>query len=398
MGLQMKIEDRICPVCGESQSATLYRQMFAKLPGLESSFEQCVDACGECGMVYVKSYLSDRDLSYYYSNMSNYEYAENNFEFPESDRKKARQQYEYISRFSNFPYHNVLDIGCSLGFTLSLFKSTGSRVLGFEPSEKNKEIAKEKYGVDVVTRFFDADVEVDERYDLVILSHVAEHLKHPKALLRSVKDAISSNGLVYVEVPCTELFDERDLFQFSFEHINYFSHGSLLNLMHAAGFEEVDHVVFENSDGAAPFYPTLGTLWCEASRDYPLINRYDHDYSVIKSYVDLINKHTAALNKKIDDILSMHKNIAIWGAGTLTAQLLAQTALGSTNVKLIYDNDPKKDAQSLNGVPIKKPTLTENLLDADGLDAIIIGSWSSQNEIYSALIDSIGTMGIYKLF
>jgi SAM-dependent methyltransferase len=398
MGLQMKVDIRNCPVCDNSEGEENYSQMFIKLPGLSADFKQVISVCSNCGMTYVSDFLTDEELEFYYSAMSTYEYAENEYEFPEEHRKRSEQQHKYVSKFSKGCFDNVLDIGCSLGYTLSLFQQDGSSVLGIEPSSKLKEIAKLQYGVDVITDFFNKDLKLPNKYDLILLSHVAEHLKFPKEIFTSIKDELQPGGLVYVEVPSIELFDERDLFQFSFEHINYFSHGSLLNLMHVAGFEEVDHIVFENSDRTAPFYPTLGTLWRKATREYPLINRYEHDRAVIIRYINLVKKHAGKLNSKIEKIVSKHSAIAIWGAGTLTAQLFAQTLLKDSNIKVIYDSDPKKDGQLMNGIPVKKPELSSTLLVDDGIDAVVIGSWSSQDDIYRHLVEYCDPDKIFKLF
>lgn len=367
----------------------IYEQQFSKLVGTDSSFHQRVGQCNLCGIVYVRDYLTDNDLSKYYSVMSNYEYSSNDNKWPIEDQKKYERQHRFVTYFcEKKPYTNVLDIGCSLGYTLSLFKQDGSSVLGIEPSSKLKEIAKRQYDVDVITDFFNKDLKLPNKYDVVLLSHVAEHLKYPKEIFMSIKEVLESDGLVYVEVPSIELFDERDLFQFSFEHINYFSHGSLSNLMHAAGFEEVDHIVFENSNGVAPFYPTLGTLWRKATRIYPLINRYQHDQAVIERYIKLVKEHAGELNSKIEEVLSRYSMIAIWGAGTLTAQLLAQTPLKNGKVKVIYDSDPKKDGQLMNGIPVKKPKLLVNTLEEDNVDVVIIGSWSSQDDIFLNLLNA----------
>lgn len=380
---------RQCPVCDSIDNQLVYEQKFSKLAGMdEDEFIQKVACCKSCGMVFVREYLSDEMLSKYYSTMSTYEYAEANFTYPEAHAKRSRQQFRFISQF-NQAFLDVLDVGCSLGYTLSLFKETGSNVLGIEPSAKLKGIAKETYGVDVFTGFIDRDFDIGERFDLVILSHVAEHLNFPLDVLVGMANALNEDGLVYVEVPSIELFDDRDLFQFSFEHINYFSYGSLSNLMHRAGFEAVDHIVFENDNGTAPFYPTLGTLWRKASRTYPMINRYPHDHKVVERYVNLVIRYTGQLNERIADIVDKYNSIAIWGAGTLTAQLLAQTPLRTSNIQVIYDNDPKKHGLTMSGIPIRKPNATKDFMDEDEVDTIIIGSWSSQDEIFEQLV-SIG--------
>jgi SAM-dependent methyltransferase len=383
------LEVRNCPICTSSSFEIVYKQSFASLAGMDGSgFSQRVRCCNDCGMVYVGEYLTDQDLAHYYSTMWTYEYAESDYDYPEAHRKRSDQQFEFISKF-NSRFGSVLDVGCSLGYTLSLFKKTGSQVLGIEPSAKLKAIALEKYGVDILTDFITRDFTLPDKFDLVILSHVAEHLKFPTEMLAGISNILNHDAFLYVEVPNIETFDERDLFQFSFEHINYFSHGSLANLLHAAGFEEVDHITFENANGTAPFYPTLGTLWRKTQRSLPRINRLERDNAVIRRYVNLIHRHAGEWNDRLSKVLTTQGRIAVWGAGTLTAQLLAQTPLGSSGqVAVIYDNDPKKNGQIMSGIPVRKPQLPTDFLRHDEIDILIIGSWSSQDEIYSDLINA----------
>lgn len=390
------LEGRNCPVCAASAGDKVFENVFAGI--FDSDITLQVVCCRACGMVYVPEHLSDAKLSEYYRLRSAYEYPENNYDAIESVKKKDRRQFEYLRQYLPAGAA-VLDIGSSQGHLLSLFKNEGCEVLGIEPSAKLKAIARELYGVELISAFIDRDFDPGRQFDLVILSHVVEHLRWPIDVLQAVGKNLTPEGLVFIEVPCIEEFDERDLFQFSFEHINYFSHGSLADLMHQAGFEEVDHLVFENDGGVVPFYPTLGSLWRKTTRSYPLRSRHAHNRRVIGRYVALVNRHAAQLHGRIAEALARHGRIAIWGAGTLTAQLLAQTALGRAEIAVIYDNDPKRDGQSMCNIPIRKPQPGPDLLKADGIDAIVIGSWSSQEEILQQLAShGIPAGQLVKLF
>ena len=102
---------------------------------------------------------------------------------------------------------------------------------------------------------------------------------------------------------------------------------------------------------------------------------------------------------KIDTIISSHKNIAIWAAGTLTSQLISQTNLMDGDIVAIFDNDSKKDGLKMEGVNIHKPTMSIEYFKEKNIEAIVIGSWSSQNEIYEGLkfLEDSGII-VYRLF
>jgi len=397
----MSLENRKCPVCSSGTDELLYGQDFIDLLGISlNRFEQRIVICKDCGMVYTNPFITDDEIKNYYSNMSCYEYDDNNNEYPDVHKKRSLNQYNYINKyFNNLNSKSILDVGCALGYTLSLFKKDGCRVLGLEPSAKNKQIAKEKYDVEVETRFLDKDGLDGRMFDLVILSHVAEHLKHPSDIFENINRVLSGEGFLYIETPDIDLFDEQDLYQFSFEHINYFNIDSTKNLLQKAGFELVDSKIFYNDKSTAPFYPTLGTLWKKSDKVFEIENYYEKNRATIQKYIDLIENFRGGLMIKVDNIISSHKNIAIWAAGTLTSQLLSQTNLSKGDIKAIFDNDSKKDGLKMENIIIYKPIMTVEYFKEKNIEAIVIGSWSSQDEIYESLkfLEDYG-IKVYRLF
>jgi 2-polyprenyl-3-methyl-5-hydroxy-6-metoxy-1,4-benzoquinol methylase len=349
-------------------------------------------------MVYTAAFVTDEEINNYYSHMSNYEHSHTDDGYPVSDKNKSQRQFKYLNKFIK-NHKNILDVGCAVGYTLSLFKEEGFEALGLEPSAKNKEIAKDKYGVEVETRFLDKNGLDGREFDIVMLSHVVEHLKHPRDIFQNIRRVLSSDGLLFIETPDIDQFDEKDLYQFSFEHINYFNLGSTTNLLKNCGFELVDSIVFQNNESTAPFYPTLGSIWKKGDKKFELENYYEANRQTIQTYIDLIKKFRGGLTDKVDTIISSHKNIAIWAAGTLTSQLISQTNLMDGNIVAIFDNDSKKNGLKMEGINIYKPTMSAEYFKEQNIKAIVIGSWSSQNEIYDGLkfLEDSG-IKVYRLF
>ncbi len=393
------LENRKCPVCESENKEVVFAQDFNDILGISlDKFEQNIAICKDCGMVYTTPFVNDEELNNYYSYMSSYEYDNNDNLYPKTHMKRSLQQFEYIKNFIN-NHNSVLDIGCAIGYTLSLFKDAGYKTLGLEPSAKNKQIAKEKYDVEVETRFLDKDGLDGRIFDVVMLSHVAEHLKYPLDIFKNIKNVLNDDGLLFIENPDIDLFDEQDLYQFFFEHINYFNIDSTKNLLYKAGFELVDSKIFYNDKSTAPFYPTLGTLWKKSDKNYEIENYYEKNRATIQKYIDLINNFRGELMTKVDNIISSHKNIAIWAAGTLTSQLMSQTNLSKGDIRAIFDNDSKKDGLKMENITIHKPNMSAEYFKEKNIEAIIIGSWSSQDEIYDSLkFLEDGGIKIYRLF
>ncbi len=109
------------------------------------------------------------------------------------------------------PSSRVLEIGAGFGNLLSAIRdATGATVAGIEPSEIAAAVARDEYGVEVrpvgVEVFLASGAA--ERYDLVILHHVLEHLLDPAAALRALTGFLAPGGRLYVAVP--NLLDIRE--------------------------------------------------------------------------------------------------------------------------------------------------------------------------------------------
>lgn len=93
----------------------------------------------------------------------------------------------------------VLEIGCSTGLMLSLFKIKGFDVRGVELSRKAAEKAIEK-GIDVKIAFFEK-INFSEKFDLVVLNHTLEHMENPVDVLKKVKSILKPKGYVMIDLP-----------------------------------------------------------------------------------------------------------------------------------------------------------------------------------------------------
>lgn len=393
-----KLINRHCPVCQTEKKNKIYEQKFYNILGIDiKEFVQTLVSCKKCGMVYVKKFLNNEALGEFYSCMSNYEFENNNFEFTSDFKELAKRQYEYLKKKLDFnKINSILDIGCSNGYTLSLFLNDNIEVLGVEPSQKLKEIAKEKYNVSVKTRFFNKNIDIDQKFNLIILSHIVEHLMYPSEFIKSLRKNLSQNDFIFIEVPTINKFTKDWMFHISFEHVNYFNLNSLKNLMILNGFELQNKIIFKNQSNCAPGYPTLGTVWKKKN-----ISSHKNQFAStdhLQNYIFELNNYKKQIETKIEKIKNRNIRIAIWGAGTITAQLFANTKISQCNVSFIFDIDSKKNLLKMAGIIIKTPKYENGKLIIKDIDAIIIGSWSSQTEIYENLFNSTSGIDIIKLF
>src|SRR6185436_1170926 len=117
-----------------------------------------------------------------------------------------------------------------------------ANVMGLDPSPACSAAAKRLYGIEVRAMTLDALARTGERFDVVILVGVLEHLRDLDASYEQLRRLLTPDGLLYVEVPDVTAFADwssAPYQDFSTEHINFFSPVSLNNLMLRHGFTRV---------------------------------------------------------------------------------------------------------------------------------------------------------------
>jgi SAM-dependent methyltransferase len=128
-----------------------------------------------------------------------------------------------------------LDIGSSAGLLLQAFQGAyGCQVFGVEPGEAYREFARHN-GLDVVPSLDEIKTREFDRFDLISLAHVLEHLPDPVDYLSNLrKSFLEPEGWLLVEVPNLYAHDS-----FEVAHLASFSPHTLRQALSKAGFEIV---------------------------------------------------------------------------------------------------------------------------------------------------------------
>ena len=136
----------------------------------------------------------------------------------------------------------VLEVGCGAGGILHPFREAGFRTMGCDLGSEYLEFGCDVHGLDLVFGSL-ADIDLPQRPDFVIYSHVLEHISDPVTELRLVRDVVSEAGMVYVEVPGLKWIrsshDADFLRYLQNAHTYHFTLLTLTNLMHRSGFDVV---------------------------------------------------------------------------------------------------------------------------------------------------------------
>ena len=139
----------------------------------------------------------------------------------EENFKDVRNCVKYVRAANAKKNLRVIDYGASWGYTLFQLKQEGYDVQGFEISEPRAAFGK-KLGVEIVSD----PAKIRRDNDIVICTHVIEHLSDIKSLFQASASVLKEDGMLIVWCPNgSEEYRKRepDLFHvnWGFLHPNY---------------------------------------------------------------------------------------------------------------------------------------------------------------------------------
>lgn len=374
-------KSRACPICSDSDKIRLFKQKFSdKNIFLMDGYDVVV--CKKCGLAFADGIPSQANFDEYYAVMSKYE-------FSYQGGRVSDEYVDYFTKIFNFlsprlPDKSVkiLDIGCSTGGLLSVFKSNGySNLLGIDPSPECSKTAKELYDIEVaVSTIYSFNPK--EKFDLIILSAVLEHLVDFDYSMQKIRSLLNENGLLFIAVPDAERFSlyiSAPFQQFSTEHVNYFSRQSIRNLLSRFSFEEIavrqdEHKLNNTVD------PEILSLSKKCSEMAPEIVKDEIGESQLRDYIAKCSAVDSALRQAIQVKLRDKDKIIIWGVGTHTQRLLGN-GLDVSKILFFVDSNKRYAGKRIGGLEVKSPGAIKE--DAP----ILISSHSYQEEITRQIRD-----------
>ena len=161
----------------------------------------------------------------------------------ELDREKFGEILDELE-----PYRGdgrLLDVGTSIGLFLRLALDRGWDAIGNEFGARAREIARERFDLEVSAEPLDAMGLEPGSFDVVALNSVLEHVNAPREMLRELAALLKPGGVVFLIVPnvdslaCRVLHERAATFD-GRNHLIYFSPRTLERMLDEEGFDVVE--------------------------------------------------------------------------------------------------------------------------------------------------------------
>jgi 2-polyprenyl-3-methyl-5-hydroxy-6-metoxy-1,4-benzoquinol methylase len=98
----------------------------------------------------------------------------------------------------------VMDLGAGLGYFSVRFSELGARVLAVDVDQKALDYLSRQFGMEVRCMDVANDPMPDEKFDLIFIGEILEHIKEPFDLLQRAKCVLAPGGVILVTTPAME--------------------------------------------------------------------------------------------------------------------------------------------------------------------------------------------------
>lgn len=154
--------------------------------------------------------------------------------------RRLEKKYDDFKFLENLSFKgSLLEIGCGSGGNLERISKLGWEVTGTDFDKKAVEVARKKGLVVYLSEEFNKLNK--SQFDVILLSHVIEHIGKPKAFLQNLNVNLNKNGYLVVLTPNVDSFS-HNVFKEKWRglevprHLNLFSVGSLLKVLSESGY------------------------------------------------------------------------------------------------------------------------------------------------------------------
>ncbi len=218
--------------------------------------------CTHCGFLFLDMRFDDNEMTALYNGYRDQQYTalrekyepgySKRNDFLTSGANYISEVEKFLSPLISLPVR-ILDWGGDTGKNTP-FKNNNTVFHIFDISNQ-KPIAD--------AEIVDKKTMAETDYDLIVCSHVLEHIPYPAELLLAIKNVMHENTLLYIELPYEEMMRTAAISEnlsvkkrHWHEHINFYSEKSLIQLLSRCGFQVIhlNHLKISDHNNQATYF------------------------------------------------------------------------------------------------------------------------------------------------
>ena len=292
---------------------------------------------------------------------------------------------------------NCLDVGANRGsFVLRLHEiAPQANILAVEPDGHIVSDYVDIPGIELVVDRIENVSLPDEQFDLVYCSHTLEHLKSPRQSLVQIRQAMTYDGLLYLEVPNLNFIARKDIVEewFIDKHLYHFSPEALRNYLRWAGFHVVRETLTQDEENITFIASKSDTNDSDVfGYDSQLAQR---SMKMIKQYQAIVHNNQSNLQNAARYIerLASSQQVVVWGGGRIFDSLVRYGELDVTMLDGVVDKYLTTFVGSVHGCPLLSPADIPVLAP----EVVVIASRVYFNEIKHELLAMIPNCDVLGL-
>jgi cyclopropane fatty-acyl-phospholipid synthase-like methyltransferase len=138
----------------------------------------------------------------------------------------------------------ILEIGCGNGFLLKTLEKSGYDCYGVEPSPMAYSHAKNELGLKVENSFLKASSFYTQKFDVIILMDVVEHIIDMHSFMDEVKTVLNDGGIIFIGTGNINSLNAKIAgadwgYFLSWEHVSFFNEKSMQYLLQKNNFTDI---------------------------------------------------------------------------------------------------------------------------------------------------------------
>ncbi len=277
--------------------------------------------CRNCGLIRTDPQFDLNSLEHFYKSL--YRNLYSGGKSIQEEFQLQVQRGQKILKFinSNASHHNqdsftsriLFEIGTCAGGILVPFKEEGWTVYGCDFDERYLKFGRSQ-SLNLQHGGMEKLVQLDVKPDIIILSHVLEHISNPDGFLENLKDLFKKNTLLFIEVP--GVLNLRNGYANDFlrylqnAHLYHYSLDTLSTLMVENGFE----LIIGNEDVRALF--RMGSLDdTNSRRDFASLYNGKKSQEISDEIISYLSNLETSKKRLISKILVLRKKCGtLWRA------------------------------------------------------------------------------------